>query len=206
MKLQCFTLGDWMTNCYLVSDGDLCWIVDAGFQPQPLLDAIQQQKLQPQAVVLTHAHVDHIAGLHEIRDRYPQLPILIHDNEREFLTDAALNLSLYFIDPFVGPEATGSLAHGQQLTLGNTSFEIRHTPGHSPGNVCLYQKEAGVALVGDTLFADSIGRSDFPTSNPHDLIKSIHEQLLTMPDDTRVLPGHGPETTIGRERRHNPFL
>lgn len=206
MRIDTYALGEWMTNCYVVSEGGQCWIIDAGFDPDAMLDTIDEAKLTPTQVVLTHAHVDHIAGLHDVRKRYPDLPILIHDAEREFLTDASLNLSMYLAEPFVGPDATGSLAHGQTLTIGDTAFELRHTPGHSPGNICLYQKDAGVAIVGDTLFAGSIGRTDFPTSDPRQLITSIRAQLFTLPDDTRVLPGHGPATTIGREHATNPFL
>lgn len=206
MHIQPFTLGEWMTNCYVVVSASVCWIVDVGFEPGAMLAWIERQKLTPTQVVLTHAHVDHIGGLHEVRGRYPDIPILIHDAEREFLTDASLNLSMFMDEPFVGPDATGSLSHGQTLTLGDAAFEVRHTPGHSPGNVCLYQAEAGVAIVGDTLFAGSIGRHDFPTSNGRQLLESIRSQLFTLPDATRVLPGHGPETTIGHERATNPFL
>lgn len=211
MRIDTFTLGAWMTNCYVVSDeasggSGACWIVDAGFAPGSMLDAIDAAKLAPTQVVLTHAHVDHIAGLHAVRERYPDIPILIHEAEREFLTDASLNLSMFLDEPFVGPDATGSLAHGQVLTIGDAAFEVRHTPGHSPGNVCFYEPNEGVAIVGDTLFAGSVGRTDFPTSNPRDLLTSIREQLLTLPGDTRVLPGHGSETTIARERATNPFL
>ena len=195
-----------MTNCYVVSVADQCWIVDAGYAPGVMLDAIDDAKLTPTQVVLTHAHVDHIAGLHEVRTRYPEIPILIHEAETVFLTDASLNLSMFLAEPVICPEATRTFTHGDTLTIGDVTFDIRHTPGHSPGNVCLYQEDAHTAIVGDTLFAGSIGRTDFPTSDPPLLLKSIREQLLTLPDDTRILSGHGPETTVARERESNPFL
>ncbi len=169
--------------------------------PEPMLEFITEHKLQPQQVVLTHAHGDHIAGLWEVRECWPNMPILIHDAERAFLTDSALNLSLMLGVPFVAPEATGSLQAGETLTLDDLNFEIRHTPGHSPGGVTLYQADHDVALVGDALFAGSIGRTDFPTSDHATLIQAIRQQLFTLPDDTRVLPGHGPETTIGASAR-----
>ena len=206
LKIQTFTLGQWQTNCFVLSVGQSCWIVDAGFDPEPMLDAIDQQGLSVQQVVLTHAHLDHIAGLHSVRHRYPDLPILIHADEQDFLTDTRLNLSAAMIDPVVAPEATGLLHHGEQLTLNGVAFEIRHTPGHSPGGITLVQPDHHFAIVGDTLFAGSIGRFDFPTSDGPRLMQSINEQLMSLPDDARVLPGHGPETTIGHERATNPYL
>ncbi|MFW6060918.1 MAG: MBL fold metallo-hydrolase [Phycisphaeraceae bacterium] len=207
LHIETFTLGDWMTNCYVVRVASgACWIVDAGFDPAPMLRYIDEHGLSPRQVVLTHAHVDHIAGLDAVRKRWPELPILIHEAEREFLTDVALNLSIVLEQPIIAPDATDTLAHGQMLTLDGIAFEVRHTPGHSPGGITLYQREHGVALAGDALFAGSIGRTDFPTSDHAALMRAIREQLLTLPNETRVLPGHGPETTIGRERVGNPFL
>ncbi|HEX7010211.1 MAG TPA: MBL fold metallo-hydrolase, partial [Phycisphaeraceae bacterium] len=130
----------------------------------------------------------------------------IHEAERAFLSDAALNLSIVLPEPVVAPEPTATFRHGDRLELDGLVFEVRHTPGHSPGGACFYQTEHGVAFVGDALFAGSIGRYDFPTSDGPTLFRSIREQLLTLPDATRILPGHGPATTIGRERRTNPYL
>ena len=206
LKIQTFILGQWQTNCFVLSVGNDCWIVDAGFDPEPMLDAIDEQGLTVKQVVLTHAHLDHIAGLHTVRHRYPDVPILVHADEEEFLTDTRLNLSAAIIDPVVAPEATGLLHHGETLELNGVSFEVRHTPGHSPGGITLVQPHHSVAIVGDTLFAGSIGRFDFPTSDGPRLMQSISEQLMTLPDDTQVLPGHGPSTTIGQERASNPYL
>lgn len=208
LRIEGFSLGAWETNCYVAwtRDGGECLIIDAGYEPEPLLAFVDDRRLTPAQVVLTHAHLDHIGGLQEVRRRFPEVPIAIHEAEREFLTDTALNLSAYIGEPLVAPEATATLRHGDAVALSEHVFEVRHTPGHSPGNVCLYQPQAHVAIVGDTLFAGSIGRYDFPTSDGPTLMRSIREQLLTLPDNTRVLPGHGPETTIGRERRSNPYL
>lgn len=206
LSIQTFALGQWQTNCYVLSVGQSCWIVDAGFEPDEMLDAIAQRKLHVEQVVLTHAHLDHIGGFNEVRRRYPDVPILIHVDEQEFLTDTRLNLSAAFVQPVVAPDATRLLQHGDTLELAGLSFEVRHTPGHSPGGITLVQPDHRVALVGDTLFAGSIGRYDFPTSDGPRLMQSIHEQLMSLPDDTRVLPGHGPETTIGQERVTNPYL
>ena len=206
LHIQTFTLGQWQTNCYVLSVDKSCWIVDAGFDPEPMLDAIDRQGLTVEQVVLTHAHLDHIAGLHTVRHRYPDVPILVHADEEGFLTDTRLNLSAAIIDPVVAPEATGLLHHGEQLELNGVVFEVRHTPGHSPGGITLVQLDNAVAIVGDTLFAGSIGRFDFPTSDGPRLMQSINDKLMTLPDDTKVLPGHGPATTIGQERVTNPYL
>jgi len=206
LSVRTFTLGQWQTNCYVVSVGSACWIVDAGFDPEPMLDAIEQEGLTPTQVVLTHGHLDHIAGLEKVRQRYPEIPILIHEAEKDFLTDTLLNLSAAVLLPVIAPEATRLLSGGETLTLGAAEFEVRHTPGHSPGGITLVQPDAGLALVGDTLFAGSVGRYDFPTSDGPTLFRSIKERLMDLSDDVRVLPGHGPETTIGQERRTNPYL
>ena len=208
LQIQAFVLGDWRTNCYVVhrEGGRRCWIVDAGFEPGPLIEAVRSGGLEPEALVLTHAHVDHIAGIEAVRAVWPGLPIMIHEAEAEFLTDPVLNLSIVLEEPVVAPAADRTMRHGDVLELDGVQFEVRHTPGHSPGGVCLYQPDRGVALVGDTLFEGAIGRYDFPTSDGAALMRSIHEQLMTLPDETRVFPGHGPETTIGRERASNPFL
>ena len=207
LHIEPFTLGDFMTNCYVVrTDSGACWLVDVGMNPESMLTFVQDHGLTPHQIVLTHAHGDHIAGLWEARRQWPELPIVVHEAERDFLTDPTLNLSDMLGLPFTAPQATGTFQHGDTLTLDGIAFEVRHTPGHSPGGVTLYQAEHGVALVGDALFASAIGRFDFPTSDYGTLMQSIREQLLTLPDDTRVLPGHGPGTTIGAERRDNPFL
>jgi len=209
LQIKTFALGDWMTNCYVLHierSGGPCWIIDAGFAPEPLIDYVRENNLTPEQVVLTHAHVDHIAGLHAIRGVWPRIPILIHHAEREFLTEPALNLSIALDEPLIAPPATDTFEHGSTLTLGDMHFQVRHTPGHSPGGVSLYQHEQGVVFVGDALFAGSVGRTDFPTSNPAELIRGIRSQLLSLPDPTRVYPGHGPSTTIGEERANNPFL
>jgi len=210
LHIETFSLSDWMTNCFVIhSDAGgsrTCWIVDAGFEPQPLVEYVQRHDLMPSHVILTHAHVDHIAGLSELRQQWPQVAILSHEAEHAFLTDPRRNLSAMMDRPIRVPAATGKLEHGQSLELDGASFEVRHTPGHSPGGITLYQADLGVAIVGDALFASSIGRTDFPGSDHATLIRSIRQQIFSLPDETRVLSGHGPETAVGRERASNPFL
>lgn len=208
LQIQTLTLGPWQTNCYLLNPGGsaACWIVDASFEADRIVEAVKRRGLIPELLLLTHAHVDHIAGVEEIRRTWPGVPVLIHGAEAAFLGDPVLNLSAMGGLSITARPADRLLHHGDRLTLDDLEFEIRHTPGHSPGGIAAVCHAAKLALVGDTLFHDSIGRSDFPTSDPAALMRSIREQLLTLPDDTVVHPGHGPATTIGRERRMNPFL
>jgi glyoxylase-like metal-dependent hydrolase (beta-lactamase superfamily II) len=206
LTIKTFTLGDWMTNCYVLAAGSRCWIIDAGFQPRLMLQYIQKNNLTPEKIILTHAHVDHIGGLTQVSAAHPNAPILIHEAEQQFPTDPMLNLSAALAEEIVAPEPTQLLTVGQMLELNGHHFEVRHTPGHSPGGITLYCAEQRLALVGDALFAAGIGRTDFPTADHKTLIDSIKNQLMALPDDTRVLPGHGPATTIGEERANNPFL
>lgn len=202
------TLGPWETNCYLVAlpDSPECWIVDVGFDPDPLIQLVRERGLSPVRIILTHAHLDHIAGVRQLLEELGPIPLAIHEAEASFLLDPDLNLSSYVEMNVTTPPADELLRDGQMLALGSTQWKVLHTPGHSPGGITLYHAPSHQALVGDTLFADSIGRYDLPTSDGELLFRSIREKLLTLPDETRVYPGHGAQTTIARERRHNPFL
>ena len=203
-----FTLGAFETNCFIVhlADHADCWIVDCGEDPGELLDAVASKKLHPTDLLLTHAHAGHIAGVKEALRRFPDIRISIHPREAGFCSDPMLNLSAMAGMPLTIPEPEGRLEHGQRLMLGSSEWEVLHTPGHSPGGITLLHRASNQAIVGDTLFAGSIGRFDFPTSNRDDLHRSIHEVLLKLPDEVRIFPGHGPQSTIGHERQTNPFI
>lgn len=203
-----FSLGPYQTNCYVVSvPGDpACWIVDAGFEPGPLIEHVRSEGLTPRLLLLTHAHVDHIAGIFEVRRAFPGLPVCVHEAESEWLTNPLLNLSQLGGFPVTAPEPDRLLRDGEQLALGRTTWQILHTPGHSPGGIALVHEASRTALVGDALFAGSIGRTDFPGSDHETLIRSIRTRLFALPPETRIYPGHGPPTTIGRERSANPFV
>jgi hydroxyacylglutathione hydrolase len=202
-----FALGDFQTNCYLIrpdASSKRAWIADVGFDPGALLDRAAAFKIE--AIVLTHCHVDHIAGLFEARTRLGPVPIFVHGAEAGWLTDPMLNLSAAMGLSVTGPEPDRLLAGGEDLELCGQVWKVLETPGHSPGGITLLHEPSHQAIVGDALFAGSIGRTDFPGSNFEILASSIREKLYPLPDETIVYPGHGPMTTIGAEKSSNPFV
>lgn len=210
LRLHAFELGRCATNAYVVApplgDADTCWIVDPGEDPRRLVAFLRTSSLEPAAILCTHAHADHIAGIDEVRAAFGDLPVLANPLERHWFEDPMLNLSQFIGEPVSVAPPTGDLRGGDQLALGSTVWQVLHTPGHSPGSVTLWCPAAHTALVGDTLFLDSIGRIDFPGSDADAMRNSLEQVLMKLPDDTRVFPGHGPDTTIGRERRRNPYV
>jgi len=204
-----YTLGPFATNCYLVraEDSEECWIVDASWGAGMLADRAAELGVTVSNILLTHAHPDHIAGLGELAEKLPGVPVAIHGAEKDWLGDPQKNMSVALgDDPISLPAPDALLEDGQELTLGAHAWRVLHTPGHSPGGVSLSCAEIGVVIAGDTLFAGSIGRFDFPSSDEAALFASIREKLYELPDETVVLPGHGPATTIGREKASNPFV
>jgi len=186
-----------------------CWIVDPGPPPSAdeALKHIQEHKLTPEAVLLTHGHIDHISGIPDLRKAHPDLPVHIADEEKAALTEPGENLSVNLGVSF-STEVTDprGLPPGTELVLDGATWKILDTSGHSPGGRSFYCADIATVIVGDALFQGSIGRTDFHHSNHDDLIRNIREQLFTLPDETKVLSGHGPATTIGTEKRSNPFL
>ncbi|MEE9295360.1 MAG: MBL fold metallo-hydrolase [Phycisphaerae bacterium] len=190
-------------------DGGACWIVDPGLPPQAeqILEFIGEHRLQPLAIMLTHAHADHIAGIDEVVAGAGELPIFLGRGEWPMLTDPDENLSSNLGMPVtVAADNIQDLTVGAVLELDSTRWVVGDVSGHSPDARSFYCAEQSIVIVGDALFAGSIGRSDFHHSDAGKLLANIRETLLTLPDDTRVLSGHGPETTIGLERAGNPFL
>ncbi|EFC96946.1 metallo-beta-lactamase domain protein [Hungatella hathewayi DSM 13479] len=193
------------TNCYLVYREDLkrAVIVDPGDNGAHILNTCRECGIIPEAVVLTHGHFDHILAVEEIRRAFKEITVYAAEKEAKLLGDPRLNLTASY-----GTGVTLSPDHlvkdGDILELAGFKWQVIETPGHTEGSVCLWIKEEEVLISGDTLFAESLGRTDFPTGSSADIIRSIKERLFVLPDDTMVYPGHGEPTTIGHEKTHNP--
>jgi glyoxylase-like metal-dependent hydrolase (beta-lactamase superfamily II) len=182
-------------------------VVDPGLEPELILAFLQQRQLNVAAILNTHGHADHIAGNEALKARFPSAPLIIGANEAALLSDANLNLSAPFGMPIVSPPADQLVREGDMLELGGLRLEVFEVPGHSPGHVVfVVPAKPTVVLGGDVLFAGSIGRTDFPGGSFQQLEAGIRNKLYTLPDDTVVYPGHGPATTVGEEKRSNPFV
>ncbi|SFA70518.1 Glyoxylase, beta-lactamase superfamily II [Cohnella sp. OV330] len=206
LTFQAFPLGPLQTNAYVVVDATRtrAIVIDPGTADPALLRKVAG--LQVEAILLTHAHFDHIGGVDELRAKW-SCPVYLHPLEKDWLTDPAKNGSARWSD-VTAPVKSGppdhSLEDGQKLQLIGETFEVRHTPGHSPGSVSFVCGD--LLFAGDALFRRSVGRTDLPGGHQDTLAKSIRSKLYALPDDTLVLPGHGPETTIGEEKRENPYV
>ena len=209
MKVDRLVLGEFENNCYIARSSDSaaeCLVIDTALDVRELPAFLDQHKLSPVAVILTHGHIDHIAGVNALRKKFPSIFIYIHKLDAEMLGDANVNLSLMAGSSFTAGKADRLIDEGDTIDKAGIQLRVIHTPGHTPGGICLYSEKDDIIFVGDTLFAGSIGRTDFPNGNMQQLIKGIKLKLFTLPEDTIAYPGHGPETTIGREKADNPFL
>jgi len=208
LTIATFTLGTVMTNSYLVADTKTrdAVVIDPADKGRMIVGEAEKRGWHIGSIWLTHAHFDHLAGAAGVADHLnPAPPVALHPDDYPLwrMQGGAMLFGMH-IDP--GPEPTVDLKHGMLLHLGSNLIEVRHAPGHTRGHVIFYCGNEGIAFVGDVIFQGSIGRTDLPGGDYDTLIRSIQEQVLSLPDETRLLSGHGPETTVGQERRTNPFL
>lgn len=181
-------------------------LTDVGGEAERLLEVVETHQLNLKAIWLTHGHLDHASGVEELTTLQP-VPVLGPHQADNYWLQALPEVTASYGFPISQPFIpTRWLKEGEALKVGEHTFIVFHIPGHTPGHVVFYSQANKLLIAGDVLFRESIGRTDFPGSNHSDLIRGIQEKLLSLPDDTRVLPGHGPMTTIGHEKQHNPFL
>lgn len=211
MFLETFPVGPIQANCILLGDRDAgaLAVIDPGEEAARIMERVEASGLTPTMVLHTHGHLDHAGGTADLVRRLPDgIPIGLHRDELQLYQGIQMQGQMFGLEVEAPPEPTLWLEHGQRLELGGLMLEIRHTPGHSPGGVCfvVHGQTDSPVIVGDVLFAGSIGRTDLMGGSFPVLEQSIRSQLYTLPDETRVICGHGPDTTIGRERAGNPFV
>lgn len=199
-------LGMVQTNCYLLINNETqeVVLVDPADQAKDLIAAIEQMKLKPAAILLTHGHFDHIGAVGSVAAHF-QIPVYAGTDEADMLQDADLNLSGQLGTPMT-VKVNRFLADQETFTVAGFAFKVFHTPGHTKGGVCYYIEADAVLFSGDTLFRDSIGRTDLPTGNMSALVRSVQNLLAVLPDETAVYPGHEAETSAGHEKKYNPYL
>ena len=208
-KIRQLPLGPMQTNCYILgcTDTDKAAVIDPSWDGAAIANYLSEDGLVLESILLTHAHFDHVGGLGELKNLYPDIPIYIHPDGAAMLGMAEAQAKLFGMPfPVTPPPADRMLAAGDQLTVGSMTLDVLYTPGHAPGHVSFHLASHQVIFSGDVLFYGSIGRTDLPGADHATLIDVIEKQLLVLPDETQVLSGHGPVTTIGQERATNPFL
>ena len=200
MERKTIEVGTFEVNCSILAWGDRAWIVDPGQEADRITSTLEGAGLVPEAVLLTHAHFDHIGAVPGLQAKWPGLPVYLRPDDEEVLTHR-----LNSFPPDYPPVSRPANIRDVHELSGSNGLEVLPTPGHTPGGACYYFPAEKLLLSGDTLFAGSIGRTDLPGGDMATLMASVRA-LATLPDDTVVVPGHGPETTIGREKAGNPFL
>ena len=210
LLLSAFVDPFYQENGYVIrcANEPACWIIDPGCPPacEELFAHLRENRLTPEAILLTHAHVDHIAGIRPVLEMWGNIPIWCPRDEAELLTSAVANLSAFLGTPVSAPPADRLIQPGESLTLGGSQWAALDVAGHSPGGLAYYCASEKVLISGDAVFANSIGRYDFPHSSRARLIANIHRNILPLPDAVTVYSGHGPAATIGQIRRHNEVL
>lgn len=206
IKIGRMVVGAVQTNCYFLHNADTneVVVIDPGDKGKMIYQELTARGYKIKAVLLTHGHFDHIMGADDIRKSAGVL-VYLGEHEEKLISDAQLNVSAMFGTPYT-TKADVFVKDGEILELAGMKIKVLHTPGHTAGGVSYYLEEEGILICGDTLFLESVGRTDFPTSSAQELKTAIHEKLFTLPDDVYVYPGHGPTTTIGHEKENNPFV
>jgi len=206
LEIVTFALGPLQTNCFVLRSGEACWVVDPGMMPEPLLAYLRAEDVRPQRILLTHGHADHIGGAGGVKAAYDDALVCCPGNDADMLSDPDRNMSGSFGLSVTAPAVDELIEPGQMLHFGDMAWRVLDTSGHTPGGVSYYCRLQDIVITGDALFAGSIGRTDIPGADEGKLIANIRKHLLVLPEDTRVLPGHGPPTTIGAERATNPYV
>jgi len=213
MTVQTLVVGDLQSCCYIVSNSGQreVIVIDPGDEGERIAAELGDADLVPELIIDTHGHGDHIGGNAALKKAFPDAQLCIHPADADMLTQPKKNLSVFLGFLVRSPEADRLLEHGDRIEVGSLTFEVRHVPGHTDGGIVLYHSpngpdDPGILLCGDAVFAGSVGRTDFPGGDWELLLESIRGQILSLPDNTIVYPGHGPTTTVGEERSNNPFL
>jgi hydroxyacylglutathione hydrolase len=205
MILETLTVGPFQENCYVIGDGASGAIVDPGDEAARIALAVEQTDLEIGQILVTHAHIDHVGAVAALADEYA-CPVLMHAEAEPMLQQLPTQAMMMGLRFGKVPAVDRHIQDGEILEVGSLRLESLYTPGHAPGHLAFYVESEGLVLSGDALFAGSVGRTDLFGGDMEVLVRSINERLLTLPDETRVYPGHGPRTTIGDERAYNPFL
>jgi len=202
-----FPVGPLQCNCSIIGDEQTreAMVIDPGDQIEDILQILKSENLTLKQIVVTHAHIDHVGGAMKLKAA-TGAPILMNQKDEVLLKMLDVQASWIGMKPPGAVQVDEAVGEGRILQVGNLSSTVIHTPGHTEGSICLYFPEQKTLIAGDTLFAGSIGRTDLPGGSFEKIIRSLHNQLLQLPDETHVIPGHGPMTTIGQERESNPFL
>jgi len=202
-----FPVGPLQCNCSVIGDEKThdAMVIDPGDQIEGILEILRQEKLTLKQIVITHAHIDHVGGAMKLKAA-TGAPILMNQNDYALLKMLDMQAAWVGMRPPGDVQVDEAIGQGRVLKIGEISSNVVHTPGHTEGSICVYFPAEKKLIAGDTLFAGSIGRTDLPGGSMDKIMRSLHNQVLTLPDETEVVPGHGPVTTIGEERATNPFL
>jgi hydroxyacylglutathione hydrolase len=202
-----FPVGPLQCNCSVIGDEKTheAMVIDPGDQIEGILEILRQEKLTLKQIVITHAHIDHVGGAMKLKAA-TGAPILMNQNDHALLKMLDMQAAWIGMRPPGDVQVDEAIGQGRVLKIGEIASNVIHTPGHSDGSICLYFPTEKKLIAGDTLFAGSIGRTDLPGGSMDKIMRSLHTQVLALPDETEVVPGHGPSTTIGEERETNPFL